>query len=212
MSAEEQKKDEGAPQAPPASEPNAPPSEEKKDEQPPAAKASDAPPKLRDDGPTLEEFVNAGYKARRYPPNGYAEKPSSGLDAYKKDGTVPPRRPSQAPKVQQPPAQRQRVIDTTQPASSPVRPNHTRVKILSTLRIAGSGDIESVLLLPGSSAEVPDSVVADPLLAHCFEKMKLEPAPRTQPRDDSPDGGSPGFEPPLAADDSSKGDAAKAGY
>ncbi len=33
---------------------------------------------LRQDGPTLEEFVAAGYAAENYPPKGYAAKPSLG--------------------------------------------------------------------------------------------------------------------------------------
>lgn len=32
---------------------------------------------LRQDGPTLEEFVAAGYKAENYPPTGYAAKSSA---------------------------------------------------------------------------------------------------------------------------------------
>lgn len=39
-------------------------------------------PTLWDDGPTLEEYVAAGYAEANYPPHGYAEKPSGGLDAY----------------------------------------------------------------------------------------------------------------------------------
>lgn len=38
---------------------------------------------LRDDGPTFEEFVKAGYLPENYPPEGYAEKPSTGLDEYR---------------------------------------------------------------------------------------------------------------------------------
>lgn len=33
--------------------------------------------KLRTDGPTLEEYTKAGYKAEGYPPTGYAAKPST---------------------------------------------------------------------------------------------------------------------------------------
>lgn len=33
-------------------------------------------PELRQDGPTIEQYVNAGYKASTYPPNGYAAKSS----------------------------------------------------------------------------------------------------------------------------------------
>jgi hypothetical protein len=37
-----------------------------------AVEAKDVPPPLRDDGPTIEEFVAAGYSAATYPPQGYA--------------------------------------------------------------------------------------------------------------------------------------------
>ena len=36
---------------------------------------------LRTDGPTLEEYVAAGYDAKGYPPQGYAAKPSTGSNA-----------------------------------------------------------------------------------------------------------------------------------
>lgn len=39
---------------------------------------------LRLDGPTLEEWTAAGYKAENYPPQDYAEKPSAGLTAYRR--------------------------------------------------------------------------------------------------------------------------------
>lgn len=42
-----------------------------------------APTAPRTDGPTLEEFVAAGYKPENYPPSGYAERPSAGLDEYR---------------------------------------------------------------------------------------------------------------------------------
>jgi len=45
---------------------------------------------LRTDGPTLEEFLIAGYKAENYPPEGYAEKPSPALDTYRATGQRPP--------------------------------------------------------------------------------------------------------------------------
>lgn len=47
--------------------------------EPPAAE--DIP--LRTDGPTLEEFVDAGYSQEVYPPSGYAAKESPGLEAYR---------------------------------------------------------------------------------------------------------------------------------
>lgn len=37
----------------------------------------------RKDGPTLEEYVEAGYDPADYPPQGFAEVPSAGLDAYR---------------------------------------------------------------------------------------------------------------------------------
>ncbi len=36
-------------------------------------------------GPTLEEFIKRGYTADRYPPAGWAEVPSAGLTAYRKE-------------------------------------------------------------------------------------------------------------------------------
>lgn len=36
-------------------------------------------------GPTLEEFMKRGYPADRYPPAGWAEVPSAGLTAYRKE-------------------------------------------------------------------------------------------------------------------------------
>jgi hypothetical protein len=45
-------------------------------------------PELRADGPTLEEYVLAGYKAENYPPEGYAEKPSPGLDHFRENGGI----------------------------------------------------------------------------------------------------------------------------
>lgn len=38
---------------------------------------------LRLDGPTIETYVKAGYPAGHYPPAGWAEQPSPGLDAYR---------------------------------------------------------------------------------------------------------------------------------
>lgn len=53
------------------------------------------------DGPTLEEFVRAGYPAENYPPLGYAEKPSAGLTKLRKT-VAPPVRESIAPSIIQP--------------------------------------------------------------------------------------------------------------
>lgn len=36
--------------------------------------SDDQEPSLRDDGPTVEEYVSAGYLAKNYPPAGYASK------------------------------------------------------------------------------------------------------------------------------------------
>ena len=46
------------------------------EEVPPKAPAPAASSELRTDGPTLEEYVAAGYDAKTYPPKGYAAKPS----------------------------------------------------------------------------------------------------------------------------------------
>lgn len=57
---------------------------------PPAPAAAKKP---RTDGPTLEEFVAAGYKPENYPPDGYAEKPSAGLEAFRKEQTEAKKKP-----------------------------------------------------------------------------------------------------------------------
>lgn len=44
---------------------------------------------LSTDGPTLEEYLAAGYRAADYPPFGYAEKPSEGLTLYRTTGQLP---------------------------------------------------------------------------------------------------------------------------
>lgn len=59
--------------------------------------------RLRTDGPSLEEYVSRGYLAANYPPSGYAEVPSPGLDAFRADGTVPNTRPKQP--LVEPPAE-----------------------------------------------------------------------------------------------------------
>lgn len=41
-------------------------------------------------GPTLEEFEAAGYDAKNYPPEGYAERPSPRLDEYRASLQAPP--------------------------------------------------------------------------------------------------------------------------
>lgn len=48
-------------------------------------KAAESPLKqnLRTDGPTLEEWLKAGYEPKDYPPVGYAEKDSPALADYK---------------------------------------------------------------------------------------------------------------------------------
>ncbi len=45
-------------------------------------------------GPTLEDYVAAGYDAATYPPQGYAEVPSPGLAAYRATATVPQAQPA----------------------------------------------------------------------------------------------------------------------
>ena len=46
------------------------------------------PAPLRDDGPTIEQYVLTGYKPETYPPVGYAERPSAGLTRYQTSGAV----------------------------------------------------------------------------------------------------------------------------
>lgn len=60
----------------------------------PGATAAPAAP-LRTDGPTLEEFVAAGYLAANYPPAGYAvsttpSKPADGLKDTQEPAAKPP--------------------------------------------------------------------------------------------------------------------------
>lgn len=43
------------------------------------------PEKLRDDGPSLEQYVKAGYYAALYPPKGYSPKNSPGWQKLKKE-------------------------------------------------------------------------------------------------------------------------------
>lgn len=49
-------------------------STDRKDDEPPKAPET---PKLKQDGPTVEEWVIAGYDAEHYPPHGYASKSSA---------------------------------------------------------------------------------------------------------------------------------------
>lgn len=48
---------------------------------------------LRTDGPTLEEYVERGYSADKYPPLGFAEKDSPALTALKAERTKKPEKP-----------------------------------------------------------------------------------------------------------------------
>lgn len=50
--------------------------------------ASDEPV-LSQDGPTIEQYVAAGYLAENYPPQGFAEKESEALTFYKANGEMP---------------------------------------------------------------------------------------------------------------------------
>lgn len=43
---------------------------------------------LREDGPTIEEWIAAGYRPEHYPPSGYAEKNSPGLSRFKVGGPI----------------------------------------------------------------------------------------------------------------------------
>ncbi len=40
-------------------------------------------------GPTLEQWLKAGYKAENYPPDGFLENPTPVLTQFKKDGSLP---------------------------------------------------------------------------------------------------------------------------
>ena len=50
-----------------------------------------APTKLREDGPTLQQYIDAGYKAATYPPFGYASKASDEeiKEAVEAEGKAP---------------------------------------------------------------------------------------------------------------------------
>lgn len=45
--------------------------------------------KLKANGPTLEQFVSAGYAPEQYPPQGYAEVPSPALTKFRSTGEAP---------------------------------------------------------------------------------------------------------------------------
>lgn len=62
----------------------------------------EGPEPLRTDGPTIEEWVAKGYRAEHYPPEGWAEVPSPGLDRYRTTGSIEERRLE--PVVEVPPA------------------------------------------------------------------------------------------------------------
>jgi hypothetical protein len=55
--------------------------------------------KLRDDGPTVDEFVAAGYQARNYPPQGYASRSS---DDEVKAATEQQEKPDPKPDMSEP--------------------------------------------------------------------------------------------------------------
>ena len=55
---------------------------------PPPESGEPATP-LLEGGPTIEEWIASGYPAEKYPPSGYAEKPSSGLTLYKAGSPIP---------------------------------------------------------------------------------------------------------------------------
>lgn len=57
----------------------------------PADESTPAPSPSSDErgpGPTIEEWVDAGYPAAKYPPDGYDEVPSPGLTAYRQTGSL----------------------------------------------------------------------------------------------------------------------------
>ncbi len=58
-------------------------------ENPVEPEADNSPEKFRDlVGPTIEEWVAAGYLPENYPPNGYAEVASAGLEKFKATGSL----------------------------------------------------------------------------------------------------------------------------
>jgi hypothetical protein len=131
---------------------------------------------------------------------------------------APPVQPSQSRQQRRAQSQRpqagqkvEAVVDVTdapqaQPAAAPPpqrRPHYTRVKILSALQ-NGDGFFPA-----GYEGDFPDSEIANPRLAHVFGTPEQRRAPPPLP--DTPDGGSPGFEPPMRADDK-RTPAEKAGF
>lgn len=65
----------------------------------PAPQVENPPQGLRQDGPTIEAYVAAGYLPGNYPPAGYAEMPSQGLEVFRATGKMP--EPSIMPADQQ---------------------------------------------------------------------------------------------------------------
>lgn len=64
----------------------------------PSSSAAEAktPELLKTGGPTIEEFVKAGYPADKYPPAGYAEVASPALVTFKATGKMPEPKPEPA--------------------------------------------------------------------------------------------------------------------
>jgi hypothetical protein len=58
--------------------------------QPAAAADLTQPAQQLPAGPTIEAYVKAGYDPATYPPDGYREQPSAGLDYYRAHGVVEP--------------------------------------------------------------------------------------------------------------------------
>lgn len=48
-----------------------------------------SPPALRTDGPSIEEWVGGGNDPAGYPPEGFAERPTSGLTLHKAGSPIP---------------------------------------------------------------------------------------------------------------------------
>jgi len=89
---------------------------------PPLGERADGTAILRQDGPTFEQFVAAGYKPENYPPAGYEEKRSPGLEAYKAEKAEREWKAAAAStpsSVDQPPAD---TPPAEQPPTPPVEP------------------------------------------------------------------------------------------
>lgn len=53
-----------------------------------AERVAPSEPQMRANGPTIEEWVAAGYTPENYPPMGYIERSSAGLERFRATGSI----------------------------------------------------------------------------------------------------------------------------